>query len=209
MSKNEDDEFKDIVKGLPSENTTQRSVFNLTLPFIAAAALLVVCVVAFGGMMVDQMQDLSSSVPQQMLINGLLSVLLGGIQAWVFRSKIRSRPLVFVAFSLMGGLIGGLVGGLMINSGLIQPVVIGIINGFLSGGISSLAQNRMMANKKYGTRWFLYNIFSWPVIFAVAWSIAWQSTNIIILAAAGIFVVIASGIGLVIFLRGSPQIEFS
>jgi hypothetical protein len=210
MKSNEDDEFKDVIKGLPTENTAQRSSIQFAFSFLGAALLLVVLVLAFGGLAQNQLQGMNTYVPQQMLINGLLSLLLGSMQAGVFRSKIRSRPIVFVIFSLAGGLAGGFVGGMLINSGINnQPALIGVINGAISGGTSSLVQNGMMGNKKYGGRWFLYNLFSWPLIFAVAWSIAWQSQEFLVLAMAGAFVVIASGIGLTLFLRRSPQIEFS
>ena len=210
MKVNEDDEFKDVIKGLPAENTAQRASVRFTISFIGAALLLVVLVMAFGGLAQSQLQEMNSFVPQQMLINGLLSLLLGSMQAGVFRAKIRSRPIVFVIFSLAGGLAGGFVGGLLINSGINdQPALIGVINGAISGGLSSLIQNGMMGNKKYGGRWFLYNLLSWPLIFAVAWSLAWQTGQFVLLAMAGAFVVIVSGIGLALFLRRSPQIEFS
>jgi hypothetical protein len=142
-------------------------------------------------------------------MTGLLALLVGSLQTMIFRSKIRSRLLTFVAFSLLGGIVGGLVGGILMERGFIMPLVIGALNGFLAGAISSLAQNRLMGNIKYGGRWFLYNAVSWAIIFAIGWRIGWQQGNFTNVAIAGAFIMIASGISLVVFLRGTPQIEFS
>jgi hypothetical protein len=136
-------------------------------------------------------------------------LLIGSLQAWIFKAKIKSRLYVFISFSLLGGLIGGLIGGALFNSGLRISILIGGVNGVLAGGISSFAQNRLMGNKKYGVRWFLFNAVSWAIIFSIAWTIGWNPYNLILTALAGGFLIIASGISLVVFLRKTPQIEFS
>jgi hypothetical protein len=89
-----------------------------------------------------------------------------------------------------------------------QSFIVGAINGVLAGGISSLAQNKLMGNKKYGTRWFIYNSVSWAVIYSIAWAIAWDPDTLT-LAIAGGFLMVASGVSLILFLRRTPQIEFS
>ena len=95
------------------------------------------------------------------------------------------------------------------NFGLRIPIIIGALNGFLAGGIGSMIQNKLMGNLKYGSSWFLYNSASWAAIFAIAWTIAWQPDNFVKVAIAGAFIMIASGISLVMFLKKNPQIEFS
>jgi hypothetical protein len=105
--------------------------------------------------------------------------------------------------------VGGFVGGFLLNLGLNVAPLIGAINGLLAGGISSLAQNSLMGNKKYGVHWFLYNSISWASLFAIAWLIGWSPMNTILVAVAAAFLMVASGISLVFFLRNTPQIEFS
>jgi len=66
-----------------------------------------------------------------------------------------------------------------------------------------------MSNKKYGMRWFFYNSVSWAIIFAIGWLIGWSPMNTTLIALAGGFLMVATGISLVVFLRQTPQIEFS
>jgi MFS family permease len=203
----EDDEFKDVQKGLPTENTAQRSGAKFMLIFVIGGIIIAGLVLLFGGVLQALLG--SGFIVPQILMTGSISLLLGALQAWIFRAKIKSRLYVFIAVSLFGGLVGGFVGGLLLDSGLEVSFIIGAINGLLAGGISSLAQNKLMGNKKYGFRWFLYNSISWAFIFAMAWIIGWSPMNIALVALAAGFLMVASGISLVAFLRSTPQIEFS
>jgi len=209
MSNNDDDEFKDVQMGLPSNNTAQRSSIKFILIFLVGGIIITLLVVFLG----DSLRALFSNdnyIPQQMSMNGAISLIIGSLQAWIFKAKIKSRVGVFIGFSLLGGIAGGLLSGALINSGIRTSVIIGAINGILAGGISSFAQNRLMGNKKYGSRWFFYNLISWAVIYSIAWAVAWRpDTDNLILALTGGFIIIASGISLVVFLRQTPQIEFS
>lgn len=207
----EDDEFKDVQKGLPAENTAQKSSVKFLVIFLVSAVIIFLIVLQLGSTITSILEEISEfgKIPGQILLNGSISVLLGIIQALIFRSKIKSRLHVFVAFSLLGGVVGGCVGGLLLNSGLSVQPIIGAVNGLLAGGISSLAQNRLMGNKKHGQRWFLYNSISWALIFAIAWAIGSDPNNLPLVALAGAFLMVASGISLVAFLRRTPQIEFS
>lgn len=206
MSK-QDDEFNDVVKGLPSDNTVQKSSVKFILVFILGGIILSMVIFQLGNNWFHMFSQENFIMPQ-IIMNASISLLIGSLQAWIFKSKIKSRVRNFVFFSLLGGVAGGFLGGLFMNSGLREPFTIGAINGLLAGGISSLAQNRLMGNKKYGARWFFYNVISWAIIYSVAWRLAWVP-NIITLALAGGFLMIASGISLVTFLRKTPQIEFS
>ena len=202
----EEDEFKDVIKGLPSETTAQRASIKYVALFTLVGVIIAVAVLGIGKGIADL---LGRHLPAQILMTGLLALLVGSLQAMIFKSKIRSRLPTFIAFSLLGGIVGGLVGGILMEGGFIMPLVIGALNGFLAGAISSLAQNRLMRNIKYGGRWFLYNAFSWAIIFAIGWRIGWQQGDFTNVAIAGAFIMIVSGISLVVFLRGTPQIEFS
>jgi hypothetical protein len=204
---NHDDEFNDVENGLPAENTAQKSSIKFLLIFLIGGMIITFVVSQFADALANLMG--SGRIIPQILMTGSVSLLLGGLQAWVFKSKIRSRLNVFVAVSLLGGVLGGLVGGLLLNSGLEVPIIIGAVNGALAGGISSWAQNRLMGNQKYGSSWLLYNSVSWAIIFAIAWLIGWSPMNTTLIALAGGFLMVASGISLVAFLRNNPQIEFS
>ena len=207
----DDDDFGDVQKGLPAEDTAQKSSMKFLVIFLVSAVIIILVVLQLGntiGGFMDQFSGLGK-VPGQMLLNGSVSLLLGVIQALIFRSKIRSRLSLFIFFSLLGGIVGGVLGGLLLNAGLYVQPIIGAVNGLLAGGISSLAQNRLMSNKEYGFRWFSYNAISWAVIFAIAWAIGSDPTNLALVAVAGAFLMVASGISLVAFLRRTPQIEFS
>jgi hypothetical protein len=208
----EDDEFKDVKMGLPSGTTAQSSSIKFIALFTIVGIIIATVVLGFGKMIADILREISENenMPAQILMTSLLSLLVGGLQAVIFRSKIRSRWHFFIAFSLLGGIAGGFVGGFLLDSGMsASPAVIGAINGFLAGGISSLAQNKLMNNVKYSIRWFLYNSISWAVIFSIAWIIGWQRGNFTNVAIAAAFLMTASGVSLAVFLRGTPQIEFS
>jgi hypothetical protein len=203
----DDDEFKDVESGLPAENTAQKSSIKFLLIFLVGGILISFVISQFADTFEGVMG--TGRIVPQILITGVVALLLGSLQAWVFRSKIKSRLSIFIFVSLLGGLIAGLVGGLLLDSGLDVPLIIGAINGLLAGGISSLVQNKLMRNKKYGMRWFFYNSLSWAIIFAIGWLIGWSPMNTTLIALAGGFLMVATGISLVVFLRQTPQIEFS
>jgi Co/Zn/Cd efflux system component len=207
----EDDEFKNVKKGLPSEATAQKAGIKFIALFSIAGIIVAMVVLEFGEK-ISSMLDDNEYMLAQVLMTGLLALLVGSLQAWIFKAKIKSHLQFFVGFSFLGGIIGGLAGGLLMDLGIRgtgSSLIIGAINGFLAGTISSVAQNKLMGNKKYGARWFLFNTISWTVIFSIAWKIGWLPENTVNVAIAGAFLMIASGISLVVFLRGTPQIEFS
>lgn len=212
MSSHDDDEFKDVIKGLPSNDTAQKSSIKFASIFLVGAVIITVLIILFGEEYMD-MFDADNSIPPQIIMNGSISLLIASLQAWIFKSKLKSR-IAFVAFALLGGVIGGIAGGYFINRDFLlgndtmRSLTVGAINGALAGGLSSLAQNKVMGNRENGIRWFLYNLISWTVIDMIAWRIAW-TPNIQTLALAGGFILAVSGMGLVIFLRKTPQIEFS
>jgi hypothetical protein len=203
-----DDEFKDVKKGLPSENTAQKSSIKFIVLFTIVGIIIAAIVLWLDEEDIEIFSQ-SGHILKQVLMTGILSLLMGSLQAWIFKSKIKSRLFIFIAFSALGGIVGGFIGGILRNSELNAPIIIGAINGFLAGGLSSLIQNKLMGNEKYGLRWFLYNSISWAAIFSIAWFIGWEPDNSINVAIAGAFFMITSGISLVVFLKRTPQIEFS
>jgi MFS family permease len=210
-----DDEFKNVKKGLhnlPPENTTQKTRVNFLAIFIVAGIVLAIAILLFQELIVDTGENLrtqSGYIFIQIIINGVLALIIGGIQAWIFKARIKSRVYVFIGFSLLGGVIAGLFGGMLIDAGSRTPFLVGAITGLIAGGISSMAQNSVMGNKKDTSKWLIYSIISWTVIFAIGWTIGWDPENVLGLAAAAAFLLFASGVSLVLFLNNTPQIEFS
>lgn len=204
---NNDDEFKNVKQGLPPEDTTQKNSVNLILVFSVVGVITALIILIFDGAIKSGSKY--GNIPDQMIMNGLLALLVGSIQTWVFKTKIKTRIPLFICFSLIGGLLAGLVGGLLIDSGVRTPIIIGGVNGALAGGFSSISQNKIMGNVKYGSIWFFYSMISWAVIFAAGWPIGWLPSSGLDLALAALFLMVASGISLAVFLNKTPQIEFS
>lgn len=207
-----DDEFKDVKKGLPAENTPQKSSFNFVLLFAVVGVIFGFLVLLFQDSIFSQGAQLAqtgSNLPEQILINSILALLVGSVQAWVFKGKVKSRIPMFIAFSIVGGLVAGICGGLIIDGGLHSPFIVGLVSGAIAGGLSSSGQNSVMRNSKYGSKWFIYSIFSWSIIFAITWVIGWLPDTGTDMAVASLFLMIASGVGLAVFLNQVPQIEFS
>lgn len=206
-----DDEFKDVKKGVPPPDATQKASVNFVVIFAFVGIAFAILILLFQDAIHNEGRRLSQYgyVPEQMIINGILALLVGSVQAWIFKTKIKSRAYVFIAFSTIGGVVAGIVSGSLIDSGILAPLVIGGINGLIAGGISSLSQNQVMRNEKNGSRWFFYSSISWAIIFSIGWLIGWMPGSGMALAFAIIFIMLTSGISLAIFLNNTPQIEFS
>ena len=205
------DEFKDVKKGLPAENAKQKASINFVLLFTIVGVAFGLAILLFQNNIISVGIVISQSgnnVPAQVIVNGILAFLVGSVQAWIFKARIKSRTHIFIAFAIVGGIIAGLVGGLLMNAGLLAPLAIGMIDGALAGGISSSGQNRVMRNKKYGSKWLLYSILSWAAIYSISWVIGWEPEGGTQMALAVVFLMIASGISLAIFLNSTPEIEF-
>lgn len=212
MSKYDDDEFKNIKTGVPSGNATQKASVSFLTIFTVVGVIFAVVILIFQDSIISigfSMSSQNGQVLKQIIINSVIALLIGSIQAWIFKARIAARVNIFIGFSLLGGVIAGLIGGLLIDAGVTNSFVVGAITGALVGGISSLTQNGVMGNKKYGTQWFIYSTTSWAVIFSIGWTIGWDSYSALSIASAAGFLLIASGVSLVIFLNIAPQIEFS
>ncbi len=210
-----DDEFKNVKKGLnnlPGENTAQKAKVNFLAIFAVAGVALAILILAFQDLILgtgSNMINESGYIFGQVIINGVLALVIGSIQAWIFRANIKARTYVFIGFALLGGAIAGLFGGMLLDAEIKNSIIVGAVTGAFAGGVSSVAQNNVMGNKKYGSKWLTYSVISWSIIFAIGWTIGWDPTNALGLAIAAGFLMIASGISLIVFLNNTPQIEFS
>lgn len=205
------DEFKTVRKGLPSESTTQQAKFNFLGLFIVVGIVLGIFVLLFG----DTINSIGSQLLQvgytgvEASCGAILSLLVGAIQASIFKARIKSRSNLFVIFAVLGGLAGGLLGGILRDTGINSSIIIGAIVGGVAGGLSSLLQNGIMHNSKYSSKWFVFSLISWAIIYGIGWTISWGIGGTIGLASAAVFLMVGSGIALVSFLSQNPQIEFS
>ncbi len=197
--------------GLPPPRKAAAS-FNFLLLFIVVAIIFAVAIVILQSFIVESGAALQQSglnrIPEQTIMSGILAMLVGSVQAWILRSKIMSRIPLFVAFALLGGLVGGFFGGLVVNIGAQSPWLIGAIIGGISGVTSSLLQNSVMRNRRYSSRWLLYSTITWLVLFSIGWAIGWKPQDAVALALAAVLMIVGSGVGLALFLKQTPEIEF-
>lgn len=167
----------------------------------------------------------------------LVSLGVGIIQVLRFRGQIKARQYVFLVISGLGGAFGGLTGGMLyyffmeiinpngsiysgnppfFNSFLwsLEGLIIGVVNGGIIGFSTSLLQNYLMNNSKYSLRWFIYNLLSWSCICSIGWALIMITEALIDFpflgdAVASIFIMVTHGFSFILFLKYSPQIEFS
>ena len=90
----------------------------------------------------------------------------------------------------------------------------GVISGGVIGSASSILQNFLMKETKYRLKWFLYNLISWSIVYGAGLGISLGLNNLIEFpfmndAIATLFILVAHGVCIVLFLNYSPQIEFS
>lgn len=167
----------------------------------------------------------------------LISFMVGTIQIIIFSGRIKTRRFVYLLFLVIGGAAGGLIGSLLLHalyilgwyphnvSSFLEKLmasliwsIIGFVVGIITGGIigftSSIMQNYIMKNTKYGIRWFLYNLISWSIIYSVGLAISLGLGVLIEFpfmgdAIASVIIMVSHGVSIVLFLNYSPQIEFS
>jgi hypothetical protein len=199
-----------VKAGLPPRRKSKG--FNYVLLFVVVGVVLALAIVVLQDLIMGSGAVLEKSdaglVLQQVIMNAVLSLLVGSVHAWIFKARIKSRIPLFVIFALFGGVVGGVVGGIMIASGAVQPLLVGAVNGSVAGAVSSATQNSVMNNRRFASRWLTFSIVSWMVVFAIGWAIGWQPKAASALALAAAFLMIASGASLTFFLRQNPQLEF-
>lgn len=142
---------------------------------------------------------------------------------------------VYLLFSIISGIVGGIISSLLLYifgwfdssiplsfSSIIMTsliwLIIGLFVGVISGGVigsaSSILQNFLMKETKYRLKWFLYNLISWSIVYGAGLGISLGLNNLIEFpfmndAIATLFILVAHGVCIVLFLNYSPQIEFS
>ena len=168
----------------------------------------------------EQVQSLALSTYSQGFItfytpgSVLLALLLGCIQAWVFKYRLRQeKRLPFILITAAGGLIAGLVMGIITrviadNTGQIFiNVVTGAIMGAIGGGIASFGQNRFLGGGA-ARKWLWFNLISWAVIWSIGWQLAILIHGAPGNATSAAFILILSGVSLSVFLQKTPELEF-
>lgn len=137
-----------------------------------------------------------------------ISAQIGALQIIILRRNLKSRYYLFVLIAGIGGLFGGLCVGFLVQYHVVDNgYLAGYILGFISGGISSFVQNMLMSKGRKTYKWFIFSITLWPILFSIAWGIAWFR-QIEGIAFGTVFILITMGLSLLIFLKMNSDIEF-
>ena len=189
---------------------------NVILGFGLVAFVAVTVILFFS----EQVQDLAISAYRQGFItfytpgSVLLALLLGCVQAWVFKYRLRQdKRLSFILITAAGGLIAGLAMGIIAkavtdNTSLISTnMVAGAIMGAIGGGVASYGQNRFLGGGA-ANKWVWFNLISWAVIWSIGWQLAILIHGAPGNAASAAFILILSGVSLAMFLQKTPELEF-
>jgi F0F1-type ATP synthase assembly protein I len=194
--------------------------------FILVGIFIFFLIISFGDTIDNwghQLYNLSGSAFTQAASCSVLALLVGSVQAWVFRDHLGlSRRFPFILAAIIGGVVGGAIGGVTIDAtkittATLNGLLIGLLIGLSAGMISSLIQNSFMSTrgqsnksikKKNQNLWIIYSLLSWAIVWGVGWAISWSfTTRTMGIAIAACFMMVASGIALNFFLNKST-IEF-
>jgi hypothetical protein len=116
---------------------------------------------------------------------------------------------IFILSSVIGGAIGGAIAGLLTDlDSISDPIAAGAVIGSVAGSISSLGQNLFMRSQGMQSKWFLFNLLSWPIIWIMGISITWSNHSIPSIASGAALIIISSGASLSLFLHKFPEVEF-
>jgi hypothetical protein len=150
-----------------------------------------------------------SNVGLQTISSTILAGVVGAIQIWAFKYRIRGkRRGLFLVTTAVGGLVGGLLGGIFMDEGLVTSSAVGAVIGLTAGFVASIGQNFLLRNRSAALKWFLYNTLGWLVIWGLGWSLSWKIGGPLGLASSAAVIMILSGLEILIFLYFSPEIEF-
>lgn len=204
-------EFRDVISGLPSKREVEGTQTNFAIVYIAIGIGFAILVGIFSES-IDQINRYISpaggGVLTQIISGVVLAATVGAVQSWVFRNQIKTTQFQYILFAAAGGFVGGLIAGLSFNLTRVG-FFIGGINGMIAGGLGSYLQGKLMVNSKYHTQWFQFNAISWAIIFGLGWTISWGIYGSTGIAFGAAFILIASGISLLVFLKNNRHIEFS
>lgn len=141
---------------------------------------------------------------------GLLAMLVGCVEVLLFRQRMRgSQRWLFIITTVLGGALGGMAGHSAVSTGLITSSLgVGAVIGCVASSIASLGQNLFMRARQMALKWFIWNTVGWTVIWGIGWTISWGIGGTGGVAAAGAFMMVATGVVLSLFLYSSPEFEF-
>jgi hypothetical protein len=243
-------EFNDVRKGLPNIKKPRFFIHFILIILHFGIGLILLIAFILAGILVGNIDTsflfagLSSSTREIIYFfdiifetsayTALLALIVGMIQGFILKGKIKSRKQFFSLLSIAGGMCGGVVGGLVYyleflfladfgvsnmtanSAGFIWSIaglIMGVVSGITVGGVNSLLQNFVMNNSKHSSKWFFYNLISWSMVLGIGWALNLGVNRIYSLpfigdAVASMFILVAHGIGIIAFLALSPQIEF-
>lgn len=213
----EDFPVRDV--SIPSSGASrQRMIVGFFSIFLILAILTIVFFIAqestLNRLMADS-REVTGVVGEQVIASASLALVIGIVQAFIFRRTVRGiNRLLFVLITTVSGAVGGLLGGMImkwlnIPLNAINGFFIGALIGGTAGALASFGQNLFLRDQGSGFRWFLWNTFSWLMIWGIGWQISWLSgTTIIDNAIGAAFMILALGATLSFLLHISPSIEF-
>lgn len=208
----ENDEFKDVRKGVPPENTLQNSKKKTAMLFTAAGLV-------FGTLVLVLLQPTlriraaihyaTGPILNQIIAISVMAVMIASIQSWILRSRIQTKAGTFILHALLGGILGGFAAGLLILSGVGYSLLLGLIAGLVAGSVSSALQSKLLTTRHVSSRWRRFSILSWGIIFAIGWALSWGVPGDSSMALAALVIMVLSGVSLVFFMNKNQDIEFS
>lgn len=179
--------------------------------FGGIGVLLLVAIFAFGGNITSLAMALYAAggfVWYSAVGAGIVAAIVGLVEVWVFRGKMKSGSRwFFTGATALGGLVGGALGALLLGpdaNGEAGGLVIGGIAGFLGG----LVQSRLLSSPGTEGKWIAWNTLSWAAIWFGGYLLDTMIEGVNGTAVTSAFIVIVTGIGLSWFLYRSPEIEF-
>lgn len=210
-------EIEVVAKSWPDKNRGMNSrdslLIRIFMVFAGLGIAMFILILVFGSVILQIASELhrqSGLILPDAISNAVLGLLVGSVHSWIFRNNInRSRVALFILSATVGGIVGGLIVGSLTNSsGLDNPYMAGFLIGGIAGTVSSLGQNLFMQSRGLQSKWFLFNLISWSLIWTVGTQISWSATTATGLGAAATFIIVASGAAISLFLRYYPEIEF-
>ncbi len=139
----------------------------------------------------------------------LLAVLLGAMQAVIFRSRLSHGGVwLFWLWVLLGGLAGGICGGALVAGGALDQAGAGWLIGGIAGAIGALGQLLGMRNHGAGTPWLVWNTVWSAVVWGMGWLIAAQIDGLRGTTAGSAFILLGMGLSFALFLALFREVEF-
>jgi hypothetical protein len=153
----------------------------------------------------------------QAISGGVISLLIGCIQLFIFHQNIKKKYyFLFLVSSLASGIIAGYLIVHFVNLDFSSDAfLVGLLMGAFSGAFTSIAQGTFVFNKKshnYGnvlSKWIIYHILSWSIIWGLGWMVSWHSYSTQSLALGFVVIMILSGGLFAAFLNFMGNIDYA